>query len=101
MKFPPTRDCAILAVFEKNTGAAGRDHWGHAFSLALAGGVRGGVVYASSDKHAAYPVDGRVEPQDLIANVLHCLGFAPDAELRYAAGRPFPASRGTVIKAIV
>src|SRR5439155_15455535 len=40
-------------------GNAGRDHWGHCFSLALAGGgVRGGVVYGASDRHAAYPTDG-------------------------------------------
>jgi uncharacterized protein (DUF1501 family) len=83
-------------------GNAGRDHWGHVFSLALAGGgIKGGVVHGSSDKQAAYPVDGRVEPKDLIATVLHCLGFAPDAELHDPAGRPFPASRGSVIKAIV
>jgi hypothetical protein len=83
-------------------GNGGRDHWGHVFSLALAGGgVRGGVVYGASDKTAAYPADGRVEPRDLIATVLHCLGFAPDAELRDTEGRPFPASRGEVIRAIL
>jgi uncharacterized protein (DUF1501 family) len=83
-------------------GNGGRDHWGHVFSLALAGGgVRGGAVYGASDRHAAYPADGRVEPRDLIATVLDRLGFAPDAELRDTEGRPFPASRGSVIKAIV
>jgi uncharacterized protein (DUF1501 family) len=86
----------------KFNGNAGRDHWGHVFSLALAGGgIRGGVVHGMSDKNAAYPIDGRVEPRDLIATVLHCLGFAPDAELRDAEGRPFPASRGSVIQSIV
>jgi hypothetical protein len=55
--------------------------------------------YGTSDKNSAYPVDGRVEPQDLIATVLHCLGFAPDTQLHDTAGRPFPASRGSVIKA--
>lgn len=83
-------------------GNGGRDHWGHAFSLALAGGgVRGGTVYGATDKHAAYPTDGRVEPRDLIATVLHLLGFEPDAELRDAENRPFPASRGSVIRAIL
>ncbi len=86
----------------KFNGNGGRDHWGHVFSLALAGGgVRGGTVYGASDKHAAFPTDGRVEPRDLIATVLHQLGFAPDAELRDAENRPFPASRGSVIHAIV
>ncbi|MFO0823998.1 MAG: DUF1501 domain-containing protein [Gemmataceae bacterium] len=86
----------------KFNGNGGRDHWGHVFSLALAGGgIRGGVVYGSSDKHAAFPADGRVEPRDMIATVLHCLGYSPDVELRDSVNRPFPASRGEVIKAIV
>src|SRR5262249_19782290 len=43
-------------------GAAGRDHWGNCFSLALAGGgIKGGTVYGASDKQAAYPIDGKVE----------------------------------------
>ncbi len=85
----------------KFNGNGGRDHWGHVFSLAMCGGgIRGGVVYGTSDKHGAYAADGRVEPRDLIATVLDRLGF-PDAELRDAEGRPFPATRGTVIKAIV
>ena len=30
---------------------AGRDHWGNAFSIALAGGgIRGGVVHGSTDR---------------------------------------------------
>ncbi len=83
-------------------GNGGRDHWGHVFSLALAGGgIRGGVVYGTSDKNGAYASDGRVEPRDLIATVLDRLGFGADAELRDAEGRPFAASRGSVIKAIV
>jgi hypothetical protein len=83
-------------------GAAGRDHWGHCFSLALAGGgVRGGVVYGASDKHAAYPIDGRVEARDLIATILHLLGHDPDTEVRDALDRPIPLCRGKAIRAIV
>jgi hypothetical protein len=41
----------------------GRDHWGHVFSVALAGGgVRGGQVYGSSDRQGAYPREGKVSP---------------------------------------
>jgi uncharacterized protein (DUF1501 family) len=83
-------------------GAGGRDHWGHVFSLALAGGgIRGGVVHGVSDKNAAYAVDGRVDPADLIATVFHCLGYRPETEVRDALGRPIPISRGRVIDAIV
>lgn len=83
-------------------GAGGRDHWGHCFSLALAGGgVRGGVVHGTSDRSGAYALDGKVEARDLIATVLHCLGLPPDAELRDTEGRPFPASRGKVIHQVL
>jgi hypothetical protein len=80
-------------------GNAGRDHWGHVFSLALAGGgIKGGQVIGASDRQGAYPKDGVVRPQDLTATVLHCLGHRPDAELRDPQDRPFAASRGTVIR---
>lgn len=83
-------------------GNGGRDHWGHCFSLALAGGgIRGGVVHGVSDRQAAYALDGQVRPCDLIATILHCLGIAPDDEIRDAEGRPLPASRGNVIHQIL
>lgn len=86
----------------KFNGRAGRDHWGHCFSVALAGGgIRGGVVHGLSDAHAACPVDGRVAPRDLIATIFHCLGFVPETEIRDQFGRPMPISRGQVIREIV
>jgi hypothetical protein len=83
-------------------GWGGRDHWGHVFSVALAGGgVKGGMVHGSSDKVGGYPKDGRVTPQDLTATALHCLGFDANAEIHDALGRPIPASRGQAIRAIL
>lgn len=80
----------------------GRDHWGHVFSLAMAGGgIRGGSVHGSSDKEAAYPVDGRVEPQDIIATIFHCLGYHPDTLIHDTLGRPIPISRGEPIHQIL
>lgn len=86
----------------KFNARAGRDHWGHCFSIALAGGgVRGGVVHGQSDAHAAFPLAGRVEPRDLLATMFHCLGYAPDSELHDMQGRPLPVSRGRVIAEIL
>ena len=80
---------------------AGRDHWGHVFSIALAGaGIRGGVVHGSSDRDAAYPVEGRVEPRDLMATIFHCLGYDSETPMHNSDGRPMPISRGEVIRAI-
>jgi hypothetical protein len=86
----------------KFNARAGRDHWGHVFSVALAGGgIKGGQVYGASDRHGAYPRDGKVAPQDLTATVLHCLGIEPHAEIHDSLGRPIPASRGEVIRGIL
>ncbi len=80
----------------------GRDHWGHVFSAALAGGgIRGGVVHGASDRHGGYPLDGRVEPQDLTATIFHCLGISPDIELNDQLGRPYAITKGQPIAAIV
>lgn len=58
-----------------NTKASGRDHWPHAFTAVLAGGgIRGGQVYGSTDRHAAYVTDSPVSPADLSATILHHLG---------------------------
>jgi hypothetical protein len=80
-------------------GAAGRDHWGAVFSVALAGGgVRGGQVHGSSDRIGAYPKSGQVQPPDLLATIFHCLGIRPDAEIHDSLGRPVAITRGQVIR---
>lgn len=83
-------------------GAGGRDHWGHVYSVALAGGgIRGGVVHGASDAIGAYPASGRVQPQDLTATIFHCLGLDPHSEIHDTLGRPIPISRGDVIQQIL
>ena len=82
--------------------AGGRDHWGPVFSVALAGGgVRGGHVHGASDRQGGQPREGRVEPQDLTATILRCLGYEPGTEVHDLQGRPLPLSRGGVIRAIL
>ena len=83
-------------------GNAGRGHWGSVFSIAMAGGgIRGGQVYGSSDRFAAYPREGRVRPEDLSATIFHCLGYHPQAEYRDQLLRPHTVSRGEVLRAIL
>jgi hypothetical protein len=80
----------------------GRDHWGHVFSVALAGGgVRGGQVYGASDKIGGHPKEGRVRPEDLQATIFHYLGHPADTEVHDTLGRPLPISRGQVIRQIL
>lgn len=86
----------------KINAAGGRDHWGHVFSAALAGGgIRGGQVIGSSDRVGGHARDGRVEPQDLHATILHCLGHGTDTTLHDVEGRILPAVRGTVVRAAI
>lgn len=86
----------------KINALAGRDHWGHVYSAALAGaGVRGGTVFGASDKLGGQPSVGRTEPQDLSATIFHSLGFSPSTEMHDTLGRPLPISRGRVIDEVL
>ena len=79
----------------------GRDHWGPVFSVALAGGgVRGGQVYGSSDRSAAYPSTNPVSPTDVAATMYHCLGIDPRAHVTDQQGRPLTVSTGRPTQAL-
>jgi len=97
----------VLAIGEfgrtpKINGQGGRDHWGHVFSFALAGaGISGGQVFGSSDRQGGYPRDGRIEPQDLTATILHLLGVGHEATFHDAVHRPHAATLGTPIAALL
>lgn len=79
--------------------AAGRDHWGHCSSALLAGGgIRGGQVLGSSDKHGAFPRSHRVDPVDLHATIYHALGLDPATIIHDGLGRPLTISAGSAIR---
>jgi len=71
----------------------GRDHWPQCYSILLAGGgIHGGLVYGSSDKHGAYPANDPVEPRQILLTVLTLLGIPtaiPDQQ-----GRVVPLFEG-------
>jgi hypothetical protein len=78
--------------------AAGRDHWPHCYSVLFAGGgTRGGAVYGSSDRFAAYPRTNPVTPEDVAATIYHALGIAPETEIRDSLGRPHVLATGKPI----
>lgn len=57
----------------------------------LAGaGIRGGVTYGRSDKHAAYPLDRPVGPEDLACTIFNALGIDPQSTIQEKQGRPVP-----------
>ena len=55
---------------------AGRDHWPPAsFALLAGGGIKTGQVIGATDKHAAYPADRPLHPQDVLATLYHNMGI--------------------------
>ena len=83
----------------KINNAAGRDHWGAAQSALLAGGgIRGGQVYGSTDKQAAYVKDNPVRPEDLLATMYHALGIDVESEIHDREGRPVKITEGKVVR---
>jgi hypothetical protein len=87
---------------DAGAGADGRDHWPGCFSSVLAGGgIRGGQVYGSSDRHAAYPASNPVAPLDLAATIYHCLGITPETALADSQGRPHFICPGRPITALI
>ena len=74
---------------------AGRDHWPKAFSAVLAGGgIRGGQVIGSTDKHAAEVKDRPISVEDLAATIYTALGVDLSTVNRSPEGRPIPIVSG-------
>ncbi len=90
----PARTTLIVAMGEfgrtpRINSNAGRDHWGPANTLFLAGGgIRGGRVVGKTNEHGERPVSEATGPEDLAATIYHCLGIDPNEEFHTAEGRP-------------
>ena len=54
-----------------------------------------------SDRTGAYPVSGRVQPQDLTATILHLLGIGHEAFFPDRFGRPIRATDGEPIYSLL
>jgi hypothetical protein len=83
-------------------GRDGRDHWPHVFTTVLAGGgIRGGQVFGSSDRYAAYPASQATPPADLVATVYDSLGIDPHMQIYDPVGRPVTLCEGNAIRALL
>jgi len=78
---------------------AGRDHWGPAFTVALAGGgIKGGRVVGKSDARAERPAADPHGPEDLSATLCHLMGIDSKEEFHTPDGRPIAiVNNGRVI----
>lgn len=69
----------------------GRDHWGNAISVMLAGGgLKGGVVVGATNSKAEFPIERALKPADILATVYHVMGIDPTTSFKDFAGRPVP-----------
>jgi hypothetical protein len=79
-----------------------RDHWPQCYTTLLAGGgVKRGFVYGASDKHAAYPSENPVRPDDLSATVFYLLGIDPATTVPGLGNRPVMISEGKPVMGIL
>lgn len=83
----------------------GRDHWGQASSLLLAGGgFKHGQVIGATNGTSEYPTESPIGPADLQATVYHHLGISRDLAFEDTTGRPqyvLPQDTGQVIKELL
>jgi hypothetical protein len=82
-------------------GNGGRDHWPFCYSVVLAGGgVRGGLIFGSSDKLGAYPETDAVTPGDLAATLFWRFGLDATQEMLDLTGRPYKRAEGQPMGAL-
>lgn len=81
-------------------GTPGRDHWGNAMSVLVAGGgIQGGRVAGSTDRLGEFPKDHPISPGDLHATIYRVLGVDPTTHFLDRSGRPTSAvDNGRVIE---
>jgi len=83
------------------TALPGRDHWGHAQSVLLAGGgIKGGRVIGATDKIGGYPISDAQTPENFAATIYNALGLPNDLMWHDFTGRPHTLYMGSPIKGL-
>jgi hypothetical protein len=101
------KDTVVLCVGEfgrtpQLNALAGRDHWPHNFSAAIAGGgIRGGLAIGESDPAGGKELKDKQPIANLHATVLAALGIDHEKTIRSPIGRTFARSEGEPIKALL
>ena len=83
----------------KINGTAGRDHWPKVFSTVMAGGgIKGGILYGSSDATGSEPQDDPLTVEDWATTIYSCLGIVADKELMAPGDRPIEIVDGGKVR---
>lgn len=84
--------------------AAGRDHWGHCFSVLMGGGaLPRGAVIGKTDEHGSAVLERPFTPEDVAATIYHHCGInARSTAFPDRAGRPlYLVEHGEPIRELV
>lgn len=80
----------------------GRDHWPGAQSVLISGGgFRMGQVIGATDRHAGYPIQRPLDPQDILASMYRHLGIDLSTHYPDGQGRPVAITTGKPIKELL
>ncbi|MCA8996737.1 MAG: DUF1501 domain-containing protein [Planctomycetaceae bacterium] len=84
-------------------GTPGRDHWGNALSVLIAGGgLKMGQVVGATNRLGEHPAERPLRPGDLHHTLFKVLGVDPHVTFLNHSGRPVPAiDHGEVITELV
>jgi hypothetical protein len=78
-----------ISTLPQHYKLSGRDHWGAVQTVFFAGGgVQGGRVVGSSDKHGGYPVSDPQKPENMAATIYQSLGIPQTAVWKDEVDRP-------------
>lgn len=78
-----------ISHLESHYALPGRDHWGRAQTVWLAGGgVRGGRVIGGTDKIGGEPISDPQSPENFAATIYRALGLPATAAWNDEQGRP-------------
>ncbi|MGE0610060.1 MAG: DUF1501 domain-containing protein [Pirellulales bacterium] len=91
-----------ISTLPASFNGPGRDHWGAVQTVFFAGGgIRGGTVIGSSDRHAGQPATSRQRPENMAATIYQALGIPPTAVWHDDLTRPHPVYYGEAIGGIL
>jgi hypothetical protein len=78
-----------------NDPVPGRDHWGQAMSVLMAGGgLKMGQVVGATNARGEHPVERPLSPADVLATIYHVVGIDPGLSFPDHGGRPVPLVDG-------
>ncbi len=87
---------------ENKDGKIGRDHYPGAMSILVSGGgLPMGQVIGATNQKGEYPIERRLDPQDILATVYKHLGIDHTQEFADPQGRPIALSQGTPLPELI